>query len=157
MVLLIFLGCAQANGQPLIHVCLCFVLLFFHFWPCLQLLTDKLVRQCKWVWPARLGEGRGRGNQQNPVPGPTIPHTLLLRNIFFFNCANRSQWFLFSFFLRSHKDSFKLQIMDNLYFFSFIFDLSSSFFFSSSSRARGKNRAANSCFFFLSDFLVFFS
>jgi len=22
-----------------------------------QLLTDKLVRQCKWVWPARLGEG----------------------------------------------------------------------------------------------------
>lgn len=95
-----FLDCTQAlaSGQPLIHVCLCFVLLCFHFWPCLQLLTDKLVRQCKWVWPARLGEGRGRGNQQNPVPGPTIPHTLLLRNIFFFNCANRSQWFLFFFF-----------------------------------------------------------
>lgn len=95
-----FLDCtkALASGQPLIHVCLCFVLLCFHFWPCLQLLTDKLVRQCKWVWPARLGEGRGRGNQQNPVPGPTIPHTLLLRNIFFFNCANRSQWFLFFFF-----------------------------------------------------------
>merc|ERR1712008_641771 len=46
--------------------------------------------------------------------------------------------------------------MDNLYFFSFIFDLSSSFFFSSSSsRARGKNRAANSCFFFL--IFLFFS
>ena len=63
VVLLIFLGCAQAlaSGQPLIHVCLCFVLLCLHFRPCLQLLTDKLVRQCKWVWPARLGEGRGRG------------------------------------------------------------------------------------------------
>ena len=121
VVLLIFLGCTQAlaSGQPLIHVCLCFVLLCFHFWPCLHLLTDKLVRQCKWVWPARLGEGQGRGNQQNPVPRPLIPHTLLLRNIFFFNCANRSQWFLF--FLRSHKDSFKLQIMDNLYFFFFHF------------------------------------
>lgn len=121
VVLLIFLGCAQANGQPLIHVCLCFVLLCFHFWPCLQLLTDKLVRQCKWVWPARLGEGRGRGNQQNPVPGPTIPHTLLLRNIFFSIVQTDRSGFCFSFFLRSHKDSFKLQIMDNLYFFFFHF------------------------------------
>ena len=95
-----FLDCTQAlaSGQPLIHVCLCFVLLCFHFWPCLQLLTDKLVRQCKWVWPARLGEGRGRGNQQNPVPGPTIPHTLLLRNIFFSIVQTDRSGFCFSFF-----------------------------------------------------------
>ena len=99
-----FLGCAQplANGQPLYFYSSClfvFVLTLFSLLALpTQLLTDKLVRQCKWVWPARLGEGRGCGNQQNPVPRPPIPHTLLLRNIFFFNCANRSQWFLFSFF-----------------------------------------------------------
>jgi len=99
-----FLGCAQplANGQPLYFYSSClfvFVLTLFSLLALpTQLLTDKLVRQCKWVWPARLGEGQGRGNQQNPVPRPPIPHTLLLRNIFFFNCANRSQWFLFSFF-----------------------------------------------------------
>ena len=101
--------------------------------------------------------GRARVWQPaKPSATPTSSPTLCFFVIFSFSIVQTDRsGFCFSFFLRSHKDSFKLQIMDNLYFFSFIFDLSSSFFFSVVVVERGGKIGQQILVFFFLNFLFF--